>query len=145
MIRTLLERDQAANLDQLIQQLRELDLPLVDEIADDIQSTVLGGAAFNTSGDTGGGISSVYNRIPSDHHGPCTNVLLVYCLGNGFERRLQEALRHSTEVCPGTEQVYIVTNQWGPTVWQKHERRFHALSANVTVILYAIGQFSLLT
>lgn len=144
MIRVLKEGYAAEELSQVAIQLREADFPMVGELMGDLQRTMSGGkVAIAADGLTNG--NSPYNRIPPLAYGLCTPVLIAYCLGNGFEKRLAEIYKHVTNDCPQTEQVYFITNQWGPVVWKRYQRKFQGLPANVTVFLFVMGRLVMLT
>jgi hypothetical protein len=76
------------------------------------------------------------NLIPSDHMGPCTDVLIAFCFDtDNLERRLNEAIKHAGIHCPGTRAVLFVTSKWDPKVWSDLERDVVALRGSFSVLM----------
>src|SRR5262249_50863322 len=83
------------------------------------------------------GISGPINVIPSEHKGACRQVLLGFCFDqDNLDDRLREIVYHAGIHCQEeTKLVVIVTSQWDPKKWKKHEKAFSDLNAKVVIFL----------
>ncbi len=78
----------------------------------------------------------IVNLIPSDHMGPCADVLIALCFdADNLERRLNEAIKHAGIHCPATRAVVFITSKWDPKVWVGLERDVTVLRAMFMVIM----------
>lgn len=81
-------------------------------------------------------VGGIVNLIPSDHLGPCTDVLVALCFdADSLERRLNEAIKHAGIHCPETRAVIFITSKWDPKVWADLERDVVALRAMFVVMM----------
>jgi mRNA-degrading endonuclease RelE of RelBE toxin-antitoxin system len=87
-------------------------------------------------------ISGPINVIPSEHEGECQEVLLGLCFDqDNFDDRLREIAYHAGIHCQEeTKLVVIMTSQWDPKKWKKHEKAFADLNAKLVIFLAAFGK-----
>lgn len=87
-------------------------------------------------------VSGPINVIPSEHGGECREVLLGLCFDqDNFDDRLREIAYHAGIHCQEqTKLVVIVTSQWDPKKWKKHEKALADLNAKVAIFLTAFGK-----
>ncbi len=121
------------------------DEPLLEELEQDVIGQLLSGLPGVDGPTQPHERNSSYNRIPSDNRGSCHSVLVAYCLKpDNFDKRLEEIIKH-IEKCPTTERIYFITTKWRPDVWDKHEHSFRVMPAKLSVIMFALGRFVLLS
>ena len=89
-------------------------------------------------------ISGPINVIPSEHKGACRHVLLGFCFDqDNLDDRLREIAYHAEIHCrEETKLVMIVTSQWDPKKWKKHEKAFADLNAKVVIFLASFGRLA---
>jgi mRNA-degrading endonuclease RelE of RelBE toxin-antitoxin system len=134
--------------------LNDIERLVRDAQVDDAQSIVgvLRRLISATAGDETEGKASAHipqdiggpvNVIPSDHEGECRQVLLGFCFDqDNLDDRLREIVYHAGIYCEEeTRLVVIVTSQWDPKKWKKHEKAFADLNAKVVIFLAAFRKF----
>jgi addiction module RelE/StbE family toxin len=89
-------------------------------------------------------VSGPINVIPSEHEGACRQVLLGLCFDqDNLDERLREIVYHAGIHCQKeTKLIVIVTSQWDPKKWKKHEKAFADLNAKVTIFLASFGKLA---
>ena len=144
----------APSINGIEEGLSEIEELVRDARVDDVQSIagVLRRLISNTAGEGTEGKAAVripqdmagpVNVIPGEHEGECRQVLLGLCFDHdNLDDRLREIVYHAGIYCQEeTRLVVIVTSQWDPKKWNKHEKAFADLNAKVVIFVAAFRKF----
>lgn len=70
-------------------------------------------------------------------------MLLGLCFDqDNLDDRLRDIAYHAGIHCGETKLVVIVTSQWDPKKWKKHEKAFADLNAKVVIFVAAFGKLA---